>query len=111
MKTRQEYLTGAISHHDYYSQFATPEMVKQVSNNIGVERIKNSKDEHLNDIPMKEWDALSGHGWKVSGGQEVMTGRIQVSKECHDLIKQANEGVSSATMTCIYKAIARNLIK
>lgn len=107
MKTRTQYMNDEISHHDYYTQFATPEMVEQVRNSIGVDRIRNSKDEHLNDIPLKEWDALSGHSFRGS----EMIGRPQVSRECRDLLSQAGEGVSSATLTCIYKAIARNIIK
>lgn len=111
MKTRQDYLDGKISHRDYYAQFITATMVQQVIDNIGIERIKNSKDEHLSDIPMKEWDALSGHGWRISGGQEVMTGRIQYSVTFRDLCKQANEGISSSTMICVYKEIARQLVE
>jgi len=107
MKTRQQYLNGDITHRDYYAQFITPEMVEQVKNNIGIDRIKASNDEHLNDIPLKDWDNLSGHSFRGS----EMIGKPQVSKEFYELCKQANEGISSATLTCVYKEIARQLVE
>jgi hypothetical protein len=105
MKTRQEYLAGEISHRAYYAQFITNEMREQVRDKIGIERIRASKDEHYNDIPLREWDALSGHSFRGS----EMIGRPQVSREFAELCKQANEGISSATLTCVYKEIARQL--
>jgi len=108
MKTRQQYLDGEVSHHDYYIQFATPEMYEQVKEKIGLERIEKSKDEHLNDISMKLWDSLSGCLFR---GSKLIT-PPSPSRECYNLIKQAGEvGVSPAMMVCIYKAIARELVK
>lgn len=106
-------MNGKISHHDYYLQFATEEMRQKVINKIGIERIREAikEDEHLNNIPSKEWDLLSGHYWRHNQYQEWRVGEIEVSSECLNLMKQANQGVSSATMTCIYKAIARDLVK
>lgn len=108
MIKRKEYLDGKISHNDYYMQFATEEMRRQVEREIGVDRIKASTDEHLNDIPLHLWDGLSGCMFR---GSMCMV-RPTVSKECADKIKEAEEGgVSPATLVCIYKAIARDLIK
>lgn len=96
MFTRSQYLNGEVSHQDYYMQFATEQMQNTVALEIGIERIKQSRDEHLNDIPLHEWDGL---------------GARVISKECKELLKQANDVPSLATMVCIYKAIARSLIK
>ena len=74
---------------------------------LTIEAIKNSKDEHLNDIPLHRWDSLSGCMFR---GSQCMV-RPTVSKECADKINEAGEGVSPATMVCIYKAIARELTK
>ena len=113
MKSRQQYLNNEISFHDYYVQFATEEMRQKVINKIGIERIKKAikTDEHLNNIPVKEWDLLSGHYWKHNQYKEWLVGTITVSNECFKLIKEAGESVSSATMICIYKSIAKELIK
>lgn len=95
MKTRQQYLNNEISHHNYYMQFATEAMKQQVVDKIGIERIKKAivTDEHLNNIPLEEWDMLSWNYWRNN-----------------QLMGEAQESASSATMTCIYKAIAKSLI-
>jgi len=113
MKTRQQYFNGEISFSDYYLQFATDEMRKKVIDKIGIERIKKAIkiDENLNNIPLKEWDMLSGHYWKHNQYNHWMVGTITASYECSQLIKKANESLSSATMCCIYKAIAGDLVK
>jgi len=105
MKTRKEYMNGDISHQDYYMQFATEEMKRKVIRDITIEAIKNSKDEHLNDIPLHRWDLLSGCMFR---GSQCMV-RPTVSKECAEKIYEAGEGISPATMVCIYKAIAKDL--
>ena len=93
--TRKVYLDVKISHHDYYMQFATEAMKRQVIRDITVEEIKNSKDEHLNDIPLHRWDSLSGCMFRGS----IM------------MVRPTGESVSPATLVCIYKAIARDLVK
>jgi hypothetical protein len=105
MFTRHEYMCDKVSHRVYYSQFITEEMVEQVKNNIGIERIKNSTDQHLNDIPLKEWNVLSGHYFIG----ERMVGKPQVSHEFIELCNKANEGISSSTLTCVYKEIAKQI--
>lgn len=60
MFTRKQYLDNECSHRGYYSQFVTPYIKTLVFQTIGIESLLNSKDEHLNDIPLKKWDTLSG---------------------------------------------------
>jgi hypothetical protein len=109
IKTRDEYMNGKVEHREYYAQFITDEMVKQVKDNIGIERIKASKDKHLNDIPMKEWDGLSGISFKIINGSQTLASRPQVSHKFVELCKQAGEGISPSTLVCVYKEIARQL--
>ena len=59
MYTRKDYMAGACDHQTYYGQFATPAVVALVAGRIGVDRIKNSKNEHFNDIPLIVWDQLA----------------------------------------------------
>lgn len=109
MNTRKDYLDGKISHREYYAQFITSKMVEQVKNIIGIDRIKASKDEHLNDIPLKLWDGLSGCEFRIIGGEEKLASKPKVSHEFIELCKQANEGISPSTLVCVYKEIARQL--
>ena len=52
-------MAGACDHQTYYGQFATPAVVALVAARIGTDRIKNSKNEHFNDIPLTIWDQLA----------------------------------------------------
>lgn len=109
MFTREQYLNGEISHQDYYMQFATDAM----KNNLlmaawsGFIDILGSKDEHFNDIPLVKWDSLSMCEFRGS----EMVSPPHISVECSALLKSAEETASPSTMVCIYKAIARSLVK
>lgn len=50
---------GECSHNDFYGQFVTHQMKCVVISKIGHSAVVNSKDPHFNDIPLKQWDALS----------------------------------------------------
>ena len=58
--TRQEYLAGICTHADYYGQFVTPDTLQSMAWVIPLERIKASTCPHLNDIPLEQWDRLTG---------------------------------------------------
>lgn len=56
----QEYRAARLAeHHAKYGALVTPSIISLVEDRIGVERIKNSTDEHFNDIPLREWDHLA----------------------------------------------------
>lgn len=58
MNTRRDYLEGRCSHREYYLEIAKeigPTCVAEI-----LARVKRSKDQHLNDIPLSDWDALAG---------------------------------------------------
>lgn len=57
MITRKEYMSGSATHAEYYGQFVTDMTKKAVSAYIGMEKLRASTDEHMNDIPLKLWDS------------------------------------------------------
>lgn len=57
--THQDYLDKKCSHREYYSQFVTEYIKSIVLSRFGIEKLLNSKDEHLNDIPLHSWDSLA----------------------------------------------------
>lgn len=64
--TRQQYLKNECTHEQYYQQFITEEVVDRVGFYIGLVILDQSKDEHLNDIPLKNWDAIPINGLGIS---------------------------------------------
>ena len=45
-------------HREYYAQFVGPLILGAVSARIGVERIMQTSDPHINEIPLYLWDRL-----------------------------------------------------
>ena len=93
MITRKEYLANEATHNEYYAQFVTQGIRDTVQRFIGLDRIKNSNDPHMNDIPLKEWDSLT----RIFGSQTNAK-----LKECEDYL-------TLATSVCILKEAARQL--
>ena len=95
--TRKEYLdlsrlgNGIEAFHQYYSQFVTPYVEGVVLRHIGEDRIRESKDVHFNDIPLKLWDRLVPlvrHG--IADKNEKLNGTRAVSEcECVCTLKTA----------------------
>lgn len=93
MITRKEYLANEATHNGYHAQFVTQGIRDHVQRFIGLDRIKNSNDPHMNDIPLKEWDSLT----KIFG--PLTNAKL---KECGDYL-------TLATGVCILKEAARQL--
>jgi len=91
--SRQQYMNNEVSHADYYRQFVTPEIKTMVRDRIGVDRLLRSTDEHLNDIPLSNWDALAG---RHSGYRQTLN---------------AGDDNSLATQVCVLKQAARMIIE
>lgn len=107
--TRQEYMEdGENLHRKYYAQFVNEEVKKKVIRYIGKDLLLTSKDAHLNDIPLHEWDALSGF---IFRGSEIVSRPYTIEPIKVSELKLANEGVSPATLVCIYKEAAKQLIE
>jgi len=56
LKTRKDYLSATVTYDEYQRQFVTSSVLAWVKDNIGIDAIKASTDEHLNDIPLHKWD-------------------------------------------------------
>lgn len=83
-------------HRKYYAQYVTDYVRGLVASRIGLEAIKNSKNEHFNDIPLPKWDALVPHLGAskalISNGDwlSLSTG-VCIAKEAARQIKEGNK--------------------
>jgi hypothetical protein len=93
MKTRKQYLAGECNHEEFYGQFVTPEVLEIVRGNIGQKRIANSKDPHLNDIPLAWWDGIA---WEING-------------LCGDKLRECGDYPTLCSGVCIGKTAAMRL--
>lgn len=64
--TRAEYLATAAdhgacasAHRRYYAQFVNAHTIARVVESIGAAALRASTDPHLNDVPMRRWDAIA----------------------------------------------------
>lgn len=97
MRTRQEYMDGKVTHAEYYRQFVTESVKSHVARRIGLDRIKTSHDEHLNDIPLNQWDDISR---AIFGNPSIGT-----------RLKKAGDFWSLAVGVCIAKQAARMMLE
>jgi hypothetical protein len=97
MKTRRDYMDGKATFSEYYRQFITPELVEAVKTKIGIDSIRSSKDKHLNDIPLHEWDNLfqnynlkKGIEKKMHEAKDFMSlaGAVCTAKECARMLAE-----------------------
>lgn len=93
-----ERAAGLISHNDYYAQFVTEGLMNYVANRIGVDKLSNTKNPNLNDIPMKLWDSLGS----VAGKAGLL--RLSESMTYSNLTLGS---LSISQWTCLNKAAAR----
>ncbi len=99
--SRADYMFGKVSHADYYGQFVTPEIKAMVENAFGYQLRNRKHDEHLNTIPLRQWDQLAGvtnPGWEAQGGSP------------RGVIKLADDN-SLASTVCVLKQAAKQLIR
>jgi hypothetical protein len=94
MKSRQEYMDGKVTHQEYYGQFVTESIKRVVESKIGVDQIKKSHDEHLNDITLKRWDLMAPY----------------INAEAEAKLRVCGDFPSLSSGVCIGKAAARMLI-
>lgn len=104
MQTRQEMMAAYSAafpdreeskriHREFYAQFCSPALIHAVCSFIGRPAIAASRDEHLNDIPLRRWDCL----------------RPIVMGYCGSSLSRANGsgGVSLSDCVCVAKQAAR----
>ena len=107
--TRAEYMQDSSNlHRQYYGQFVNDAVKNKVLQFIGKEALLASTDEHLNDIPLKKWDALGGF---IFRGSELILKPTTIEPIEISKLKEANEGVSPSTLVCIYKEAGKQLIE
>ena len=90
--TYNQYMGKQCSHQEYFEQFVNSNTINIVLHAIGKQRILDSTDFYLNDIPLKEWDDL--HPF------------LPRNKKAHEQSGETNIGSLSDTV-CIAKAAAR----
>ena len=109
--TRNEYMENSDKlFRPYYGQFVNDNVKQHLLNNIALTELLLSKDEHLNDIKIARWDALGGFMFRNSTG-ELLQRPTNIEPIDIKLLREAKEGVSSATLVCIYKEAARQIIE
>lgn len=112
MPTRKQYMNKECTHREFYAQFAGPGVKGRVLALIGIERLQSSTDEHLNDIPLKTWDALGPVGsvaqWQAAEDSPTMAGRTCIYKEA---ARQILEDAAESSQSNVAKAAeaTRNL--
>lgn len=94
--TRQAYLDGKCSHREYYGQFVNASVLAIVASHVGKDAILKSSDEHLNDIPLKRWDAVfhACPAWiaaamREAGDFPTLAGMVCIAKEAANQIREA----------------------
>ena len=90
-------MDNKCSHREYYAQFVTATTKLFVLRRIGEKALNNSTDEHLNDIPLSTWDGI---------GQLIKS----TPSDLKIKMDEAGEGCSPATLVCIAKEAARQII-
>ena len=100
MKTRKQYMSGECSHREFYAQFVSDQTIQSVINTFGEKRIKESTDEHFNDIPLKSWDnmyipmpldkieAATGRTTKWPSRGYSLSDKVCIAKEAAKQIKE-----------------------
>jgi len=100
MMTRQDYLDVSsaddTAHRRYNAQFVSVGMVNAIESRIGLSRLLASTDEHLNDIPLNEWDRLDS---------------LLISYGTNHRLKQHGDFITMAGIVCIAKEAARQAIE
>jgi hypothetical protein len=100
MIPRKDYLEDKVDHRAYFAQFVNENVKHAILDAIGLDRLRASRDPHLNDIPLREWDDLAGGMCPTSSG--LVNAR---------LLRETGEGLSLAGLVCIYKEAAKQLIE
>lgn len=87
---------SAALHHAYYLQFGTPATRAFVLREIGVEKLKSSRNPYFNDIIKHQHP----HGW-IWDYAPINT----------DILRERGEINSQAVRTCVAKAVAREILR
>ena len=101
MVTRDQYMENASElHQEYYLQFATESTFRFVRNQIGLEKLRKSKDKYFNDII--KHGPFGGWIWDDSPVNSTLM--KELGEIGHGSLP------SKSTHTCVGKAAARKLL-
>ena len=98
MFTHKDYvIAGKCTHQQYYAQFVTEEIRMMVVLNFGLDTLKqaNQEDRAFNTIPLHRWDLL---------------GIFLNVPTMHDKFKQHQDFISQASLVCVLKEAARQVV-
>ena len=98
MFTHKDYaLDGKCTHQQYYAQFVTGEIKMIVVLNFGLDTLKEAyqEDRTFNTIPLHRWDSLG-----IFLNVPIM----------HDKFKQHQDFISQASIVCVLKEAARQVV-
>ena len=92
MFTRKQRLNDECTHAEYYAQFINESVKDRVLKYIGLDAIKRSTDEHMNDIPLVQWDAIgitrhTGDQFRACGDYPTLAGSVSLYKTAAKQIK------------------------
>lgn len=96
---RSDYMSGACTHREYYSQFVTERLKEKLLARMPEKRLRDSQCEHYNDIPLHLWDRISLIATSADtelrelGDFPTLAGRVCILKEA---AKQIKEGKANA---------------
>lgn len=98
--TRKEYMESArtdsmSAHRKYYGQYVTESLKIGVRHRIGIKRLRASRDEHMNDIPLIKWDELAPY----------------IEATCRWRLRENGDCFSLAGAVCIAKEAARQILE
>lgn len=99
--TRQQYMqdsqvNGTAAHRKYFGQFVNSGTIARVVNAIGKDKILNSTDPHMNDIPLVLWDRLTPQlpgsaGFAKAGDYYTLSNGVCLAKEAARQWKEQQE--------------------
>lgn len=87
-------MNNLCTHREYYEQFVSDEIKSTVRQIVGIDALRKSTDEHLNDISLRDWDAIS----------------LEHKAELSNKFIQAGDFYSLAGGVCVAKAAARLIL-
>lgn len=102
MIKRSQYLAGEVSFIEYYSQFIDDRIRSLVCSHIGTQKLMDSKDEHLNDIPLSVWDKV---------GEIAFGGSRNLYSKYAELLQKADDNCCACWAVCVLKVAAHQIIE
>jgi hypothetical protein len=94
-------MNNRCTHRQYYAQFVTEEMKSRLVQYIGLDRLLESKDEHLNDISLRTWDLFIAGPLAISlrsvGDYPTIAGNVCIAKEAARQIIEEHQIKDTAT--------------